>query len=225
MRIRAGGFVGAYARELGGYARKGLDVYPTPPEVTRALIAAYPPPEGRLWEPACGAGHMARVLRQEGYDCIATDLRQTGYGEGGIDFLATPASPDIVGIVTNPPFKLAAQFVEKATAECGYVALLLKATFWHAAGRKALYRKRPPSVVLPLTWRPAFLAAERGNSPMMDCAWTVWDDRHGPAQRYELLDRPPREPALDPELAPAMVALAETLARTAAQLDDGMGGL
>lgn len=225
MRIRAGGFVGAYARELGGAPRKGLDVYPTPPEATRAVVAAYPPPEGVLWEPACGAGHMARVLRQEGYPVIATDLRHTGYGAGGVDYLREPVPPGVVGIVTNPPFRLAAEFVAKATGECGYVALLLKGTFWHAAGRKQLYRARPPSVVLPLTWRPAFLAAERGNSPMMDCAWAVWDSRLGPAQRYELLDRPPREPALPPELAPSMVELAETLARLSAQLTDGTGDL
>jgi hypothetical protein len=225
VRIRAGGFVGAYAKELGGAPRKGLDVYPTPPEVTRALVAAYPPPEGVLWEPACGAGHMARVLVQEGYTVRATDLRQTGYGQGGVDYLREPIPAEVVGIITNPPFALAAQFVEKATAECGYVAMLLKGTFWHASRRKALYRARPPSVVLPLTWRPAFLAAERGNSPMMDVTWTVWDDRLGPAQRYELLDRPPRELALEPELAPALVTLAEALARVLAQLEDRMGGL
>jgi hypothetical protein len=220
VRIRAGGFVGAYANALGGAPRKGLDVYPTPPEVTRALVRSVPPPPGLLWEPACGAGHMARVLAQEGWDVASTDLRRTGYGTAGVDFLKTPMPAGCVGIVTNPPFKLAPEFVAKATRECGYVALLLKATFWHAAGRRALYAEHPPSAILPLTWRPAFLAAERGNSPMMDVIWAVWSDQLGPKQRYGLLPRPPREPALPPELLPGLVRMSDNIAALAQQMEE-----
>lgn len=220
MRIRAGGFVGAYHTDLGGAPRKGLDVYPTPPEGTRALVWHVPPPKGLLWEPACGAGHMSRVLMQEGYPVHSTDLRHTGYGQGGVDYLKTPIPPGVVGIITNPPFKHAAEFITKATGECGFVAMLLKATYWHAGGRKRLFERRPPSLLLPLTWRPAFLQRERGNQPMMDVGWVVWDDRIGPLQRMELLDRPPREPPLEPELLPSMVELRVAVEALVAEISE-----
>ena len=69
--------------------RAPFEFYPTPPEATRALLAAESF-KGPIWEPACGDGAIARELRAAGYDVVATDLVDYGYGEGGRDFLAEP---------------------------------------------------------------------------------------------------------------------------------------
>ena len=57
-------------------------------------------------------------------------------------------------------------------------AMLLKAQYWHAAKRMALFEEIPPSYILPLTWRPDFFFKERekgsGGSPLMDVMWCVW---------------------------------------------------
>lgn len=36
-----------------------------------------------IWEPACGEGHMSKVLTEAGYNVKSTDLIDRGYGKGG----------------------------------------------------------------------------------------------------------------------------------------------
>ena len=126
-----------------------------------------------VWECACGDGKMSDIIDEYGFTVISTDLVDRGYGSQ-MDFLATTAGKEKVAIVTNPPFNLAPQFIEHAIGyfEVPYLALLLKSTFWHAKRRLPLFRKYPPSVIYPMTWRPDFM--NRG-APTMDCSWMIWD--------------------------------------------------
>lgn len=151
--------------------------YPTPPEPTVALLRHY---EGviphRVWEPACGQGHMSRVIAAHGYYVLSSDMVHRGYGMGGIDFLTFPSDRLIhrrsIGIITNPPFKHAAEFVRKAhELERPFLALYLKQTFWNAAARLSLWKECQPKAVHPLTWRVDFSG---GGAPTMDCMWCVW---------------------------------------------------
>ncbi|EJW12751.1 hypothetical protein A33M_1721 [Rhodovulum sp. PH10] len=88
-----------------------LDFFPTPPWATRALMEVVLPHLGvrqvrQVWEPACGEGHIAEVLREYVPDVVATDIRDYGYRSTGVaDFLAdiVPGADD-GWIVTNPPF-------------------------------------------------------------------------------------------------------------------------
>ena len=158
------------------YNRVESDYYPTPPEVTEALLHELELPSGtRIWEPACGEGHMANVFKAHGLAVTATDIQDQGYGVGGTDFLTTePVECD--WIITNPPFSLAEQFIRRCAEMNKPFALLLKSQYWHARSRMPLFRECQPTLVLPLTWRPDFLFKKRGGgSPLMDCIWCVWD--------------------------------------------------
>ena len=172
------------------HKRKEADYYPTPPDVTEALMQFLKLPPTSIWEPACGDGSMARVLARHGHDVISTDLRpDSGYGRGGIDFLG--ADGEAQWIITNPPFNLAHAFIVKALSITPNVAMLLKSQYWHAASRHDLFLGHQPSWILPLTWRPAFLEAERGSSPLMDVMWVVWRDGDLPGlTQFTPLPRP-----------------------------------
>lgn len=155
----------------GGGSRRADDFYPTPAEATVALIQTAWPYIGRVvHEPACGDGAMARVLQMHGYDVIATDLIDRGYGQGGVDYLAGPSlSPSVI---SNPPFKLAAAFIEHGLAQQPeFFAMLLKASFWNAGARADLLERHPPRLTLPLCWRLDFTG---GGAPTMDCTWFAW---------------------------------------------------
>lgn len=170
------------------YKRVESDFYPTPPEATQALLNFLRLPRGTMiWEPACGEGHMAKVMRENGYDVIETDI------DMGVDFLDLPClSCD--WIITNPPFSLADKFIEQCVEHGKPFALLLKSQYWHARKRLGLFRSYPPSTVCPLTWRPDFLFKKRGGgSPLMDVCWVVWDGTHD--TRYIPLERPAVEEA------------------------------
>lgn len=173
--------------------RRESDFYPTPPEVTVALLDFLHLPENTvIWEPAAGEGDMLETIRACGYgESFGTDISE------GFDFL----SPDIfkrlfVGfdwIITNPPFALAEEFIRKAASLGKPFAFLVKSQFWHAKRRLSLFDEFPPSYILPLTWRPDFFFKDdHGGSPLMDVMWCVWlmPPIKGTQTVYRPLERP-----------------------------------
>ena len=147
------------------YGRKEKDYYPTPPEVTVALLETLGIPKlFTIWEPACGRGHMVKTMESMGYHIIGTDI------QNGTDFLKAPLV-DCDWIITNPPFSLADKFIRRCWEHKKPFALLLKAQYWNAAKRITLFQECRPLLVMPLTWRPDFTG--KGGA-MMDMSWCVW---------------------------------------------------
>ena len=151
--------------------RRERDYYPTPPECTEALITFLENANlieigQRVWEPACGEGHIVNVLVGRGYNTLATDIKD------GNDFLRpTQDEPDFDWIITNPPFCLASEFIQKAYEYGKPFAFLLKSQFWHSKKRLALFKECQPDLILPLTWRPDFTGQ---GASLMDMIWCVW---------------------------------------------------
>ncbi len=190
--------------------RSPHDFYPTPPEAVRALLPEIADFPKTIWEPACGDGAIVRELARARYAVFATDLADHGfiqemmlhtadnmldygnvYGETEVDFLLEPTRR-ADAIVTNPPFgKLAEQFIAKALdLDVPYIAMLTNVNFWHAKSRIALFDRRRPSAIHPLTWRLDFTGSGR---PYFNVIWTVWRPRAFGAGRdtaYRPLHRP-----------------------------------
>jgi len=76
-------------------------------------------PYHSVWEPACGEGHMAKVLKEYFGRLDASDIFPFGYGEV-MDFLAPQAVRDTAWIITNPPFRLVERFALKALSAGKY---------------------------------------------------------------------------------------------------------
>lgn len=152
------------------YKRSDSDFYPTPPEVTKALMDFIQLPKDMvIWEPACGEHHMSDVMKKMGYQVLESDIK---YGD---DFLSTPFK-DCDWIITNPPFSLSEDFIWKCHEYNKPFALLLKSQYWHAKKRLKIFRETKPTYIMPLTWRPDFCFKERGKgSPLMDVIWVIWD--------------------------------------------------
>jgi hypothetical protein len=161
------------------------DFYPTPSEVTHALLGEFHFGRGKILEPAAGDYAMASVLEANGYQVEASDVTPRDPRVMQRDFL-TMTKTDAGAIITNPPFNLAQQFIEHALGvlRVSVLALVLKSTYWHAVTRQPLFQRFRPSFVCPLTWRPDFLQKGR---PTMECSWVVWMDTHmGPTQYLPL---------------------------------------
>lgn len=193
---KAKGISGAIAAAMHKWARKPADLYPTPIDCTYSLlphVAHLLPRKARIWEPACADGQMVQPLREFGYNVMGTDLRpDVKGGAGGVDFLEPTSayhSQVYDGVFTNPPFGIAEQFIRRALEEAPVAVMLLKAQYWNTKGRKKLFRETKPLMELNLTWRPAFLAEERGNSPLMDCMWVVWQRGHQGSCTTTMIDR------------------------------------
>lgn len=158
------------------YKRNESDYYPTPSEVTQALIDFLEIPKDKtIWEPACGTGHMSQVFKNNGYKTVSSDINENVVADFICDFTTEFYDHEADWIITNPPFSIADKFIRSAYSMGVPFALLLKSQYWHSKKRLSLFEETKPTYVLPLTWRPDFLFKERGNgSPLMDCIWCVW---------------------------------------------------
>lgn len=174
-----------------------LDDFPTPRWATRALLEEIRPAEWpeRLtcWEPTCGRGFMAATLAEYFGQVRVSDISPFGYGEL-LDFLTVDVTtaaerdrPD--WIVTNPPFRLAEEFVRRALdlARVGTV-MLVRTGFIEGAGRyRRLFQMRPPSRVAQFVERVPILRGRvdpRASTATGYC-WLIWDGSSAGATSLE----------------------------------------
>lgn len=164
--------------------RQQYDYYATEPKATELLLGLekFSPV---IWECACGEGHIANVLKNAGYEVICTDLIDRGYGEiGSFDFLKTGVKNFDGDIITNPPYKYAKEFVEKAldVITSGHkVAMFLKLTFLEGKARKKMFEQNPPKRIwvsssrLQCAKNGDFVKYKRGTGTAVAYAWYIWE--------------------------------------------------
>lgn len=133
-----------------GASRRALrerkdDLYETPACCVTAAFAAgvFSDAGSTIWEPCAGRGAIVRVLRALGFSVVARDLVDyEGADPGietGIDFLMERRAPDgATAIITNPPFKLADDFIRHGLTLVPRVIVLLRAMAIEGAGRADL---------------------------------------------------------------------------------------
>jgi hypothetical protein len=131
-----------------------------------------------------------KALRAEGHDVLATDLVDYGTPEqdrAGIDFLIPGIAESVCpkwgrAIVTNPPYKNAVEFVERALSMSGYVAMLLRLAFLESERRRGIIEDSCLARVhvfrnrLPMMHRHGWDGNK--NSSATAFAWFVWDRSH-----------------------------------------------
>jgi hypothetical protein len=172
-------------------AHDSLDDFPTPPWATRALCAflveeGFDLAEMSCREPAANRGHMVAPLREFFGSVEASDVHNYGAGFAVSDYLFPGDMGTVDFTVTNPPFRLAEQFIARAaeTSAVGF-AMIVRAAFLEGQGRfERLFSKNPPSFVLQFTERVVMhkgrLAPE--GSTATAYAWLIWLDGEEPTQ-------------------------------------------
>jgi len=81
--------------------REAFDYYATDPKAVEMLLKLeqFAPV---IWEPACGEGHISKVLQANGYEVISTDLVYRGFGDPEpLDFLTETLEGFEGDIITN----------------------------------------------------------------------------------------------------------------------------
>lgn len=105
--------------------RKKSDFYETPYSMTSRFLDIHRF-TNQVLEPACGSGAIVNVLNDYGYDVTSYDKE--------VDFLKETRSFE--NVVTNPPFSLANQFIDKCLEICTHeFALLLPLSYLHGKKR------------------------------------------------------------------------------------------
>ena len=125
-----------------------------------------------------GGGHLTNKLIELGFNVKATDLVYRGSGIGGIDFLKQTEIFD-GDILTNPPYKYALEFVEKALELVNVgnkVIMFLKLQFLEGQERRRLFDTMQLKKVYVFSKRQQ--CAKNGvfiGSSAVAYAWFVWE--------------------------------------------------
>jgi predicted RNA methylase len=166
------------------------DFYATPFTAVEAILNEIKLLDSTILEPAAGQGHISKVLK-EYYpynEIVSTDLiqREEKFGvpiQGGIDFLTYDFGRKFDVVITNPPFNLAQEFIEKALKVSNdKVIMFAKIQLLEGSKRREMFDNTPLKYVYVFTKRVNPLRNgeefdEKGKpwASTMCFAWFVWE--------------------------------------------------
>lgn len=176
-------------------AHSSLDDFPTPPWATRALCEFIEPRTSGFGiqdrvcrEPAANRGHMVKPLAEYFGTVEASDVHDFGADYPVADYLWGDVPASVDWTITNPPFRLAEQFIERAIqSSTEGVAIIVRTAFLEGVGRyRQLFSKAPPTYVLQFAERVVMHRGKlsaKGSTATAYC-WLVWLNKW-PAHRTE----------------------------------------
>lgn len=176
------------ASNLAETEREMHDYYATPNDGTDALFKHES--FGKIWECASGGNHIADRVKNYKYEdgtlvypeVFSSDLIKRRPEVTQLDFLSDEASvyKGEYDIITNPPYKLALEFCERAIdLSKNKTAMFLRLLFLEGIGRYSFFKQYPPETVYIFPWRVQTLRggiedASVGKS-FFAFAWFVWN--------------------------------------------------
>lgn len=174
------------------------DFFATPLWAVRRLLEACPLPAGAWLEPGAGSGNIIRAVNARRSDVRWTAIEKRPEEERHLrglpnvervviaDYLSIRTSRRFDVAITNPPFVLAQEFIEKSLTLAVHVVMLLRLNFLASGKRAEFMRAHPPDVyVLPN--RPSF--TPNGRTDSIEYAWMHWrSDTLRPAGELVVLE-------------------------------------
>ena len=133
-----------------------------------------------IWECCNGLSHLSNRLKEKGYKVRKSDIIRYSYDTEIIDFLQCKERWN-GDIITNPPYKDAQKFIEKAIQvinDGNRIAMYLKINFLATQRRKKLFQDYPPKTIYVMCKR--YSCAKNGdfetyNNGAVDYCWIIWE--------------------------------------------------
>ena len=156
--------------------------YATHPSVTMDLLRCEIF-SSKILEPFCGSGIMAEVIKSNGYEVVAYDMIDRGYGNVG-EFFSTEYPVGIYDIITNPPCESnLIDIIKRCIAICkNKVAILLPLPYLSGKARYyELYSVFPPSRVyvycerINIAKEADFATYSDSGMNLTIYAWYIWE--------------------------------------------------
>ena len=178
--------------------RVDSDFYATDPKAVHKLLLKYSINGSEILEPCVGNGNIANAIKDfynnKGLNITGVDIVDRGYPNTIVhDYLTWKTDKKFDCIITNPPYSLAKEFVEKSMALLndgydgdgytnGQLIMFLKIQFLEGAKRKELFEKYPPKYIYVFrnrmaTWNNGEPLDPNGKrwATTMCHAWFIWE--------------------------------------------------
>jgi hypothetical protein len=172
--------------------RTPADAYCTPIWCVRRLMERFDylrECEGPWLEPGAGEGHIIAGVREfnSGAEFTAVEIREECTPILGKllpksrikcpkDYFewARFNRKQFKVVITNPPFRLAQEFIEASLLAGEVVIMLLRLNYLGSKRRHAFFQEQPPSTIYLLPDRPSF---DHRGTDSIEYMWAVWDQR------------------------------------------------
>ena len=176
--------------------RVSLDYYATNPKDVEDILKMFYRhnisfPGNKFLEPCAGGGHIVEACKTSTYmpkdqQWTTIDIMDRGYPlTYREDFLLHHFTERFDGIITNPPFQYASEFIEKCISilsDNGLLAMFLKIQFLESEDRRDLFNQYPPKFVYVLrkrtsTWNGGKAINPENGRPwagVITYCWYVW---------------------------------------------------
>lgn len=161
--------------------RGNSDDFQTPPIALKPLIP-YLKKNWLIWECASGEGYLKQGLQDYGFKVVYSDIL------GGQDFLNyQPLNFDC--IITNPPFSLKQQFLERCYKLGKPFGLLLPLTTFETSKRQELFKAYGLEVIFFDKRINFFTPSGKGSGSWFSSAWFTNGLNIGKSFTFEKLER------------------------------------
>lgn len=168
--------------------RVEYDFYATNPKAVEMLLGKYQFNENGNWLECCvGQGHISKVIENK-FNCNVDgiDIVDRGYPNTIVsDYLTWETDTKYDNIISNPPYSLGKEFVEKSIEllnDNGKLAMFLKVQFLEGDKREDMYDKYPPKYIYVFrkrmaTWNNGEPLDTNGKkwATTMCHAWYIWE--------------------------------------------------
>ena len=177
--------------------RVDYDFYATDPIAVQKLLTKYAINGSEILEPCVGDGNIAKAINNfytNKRNITGIDIVDRGYPNTIVqDYLTWETDKKFDCIITNPPYSLAKEFVEKSMpllndgydedgCPNGQLIMFLKIQFLEGAKRKELFEKYPPKYIYVFrnrmaTWNNGEPLDPNGKrwATTMCHAWFCWE--------------------------------------------------
>jgi len=166
--------------------RVEYDFYATNPKALTSLLSKEIFDFTRFLEPCVGQGHLVEVIKNKIKVGSYLDIVDRGYPDTiECNFLDWKTEEKFTTIITNPPYSLAKEFLEKGMEllkDNGKMALFLKIQFLEGVKRIEMFKQYPPKYIYVFSKR---MATWNNGKPLneenkkwattMCHAWFVWE--------------------------------------------------
>lgn len=186
-----------------GYDRHKSDYYVTPIDEIKKFLSAWlsdeqdgddynllaETPDKLIWLDPCAGGDSSHpmsypeALKEIGVEPATIDLRDDSLAELKADYLETEVFGYDV-IITNPPFNIAQEIIEKALKESTYVVMLLRLNFLGSKQRFEFWQKHPAKKIYVHHKRMSFTG---GPTDSIEYAHFVWQNGYDRPTEIEVI--------------------------------------
>jgi len=170
------------------------DYYVTPKWAVREFMLAWnentqilsylrnPHAEAMIMDP-CAGGDInndmtyPKVLGEWGIQPLTMDIREDSRAMVIADYLVTDVGEQFDLIITNPPFNIAQDIIEKALTDCaddGFVVMLLRLNFLGGQARAPWLKQYMPSDIYVHTKRMGFNPEKPSATDSIEYAHFIW---------------------------------------------------